>query len=442
MGMSQVLLLNPWIYDFAAHNLWTEPLGLLTVGAVLRTCGYEVTLIDCLASHPGAPRSRPNGSGKFLKTELPKPDLLAFIPRRFGRYGLPLDQFESALAAVPSPDLVMVTSGMTYWYPGVVEAVARVRAHFGAVPVALGGVYATLCPDHARRCSGADTVITGPGVIAALRWADALTGRDSDPDRHADPGVWPAPAHELAERSYAGVLTSWGCPYRCTYCASRRLHPAYVRREPTAVVAELVACIERGVHDVAFYDDALLLDAQEHLVPLLEGVLAHGRMPLRFHTPNGLHARHVTADLAALMRRAGFATVRLSLETINPYRQRATGAKVSTDDVARAVRHLRAAGFGASEVGVYILVGLPGQPLAEAEETVRFVHRLGVQAKLALFSPIPGTPDGDRALPEGADPLLHNDTVFPYLQGPRYVRELQRLKHVALQGNQALASGR
>jgi hypothetical protein len=39
---------------------------------------------------------------------------------------------------------------MTYWYPGVVEAIARVRARFGAVPVVLGGVYATLCTDHAR----------------------------------------------------------------------------------------------------------------------------------------------------------------------------------------------------------------------------------------------------------------------------------------------------
>ena len=105
-----------------------------------------------------------------------------------------------------------------------------------------------------------------------------------------------------------GLVTSWGCPYRCTYCASHRLQPDFVRREPAAVVDEIAACARRGVHDFAFYDDALLLDAERHLVPILEGVLARG-LALRFHTPNGLHAGQITAELAALMRRAGFATV-------------------------------------------------------------------------------------------------------------------------------------
>ena len=107
----------------------------------------------------------------------------------------------------------------------------------------------------------------------------------------------------------------------------------------------------------------------------------------------------------------------------------------------RAVIHLQAAGFGAQELGVYVLAGLPDQPLAETEETVRFVLRQGVQAKLALFSPIPGTPDGDRALPTDADPLLHNDTVFPYLRGSEYVRELQRIKQLVQKGNSALVNG-
>lgn len=98
-------------------------------------------------------------------------------------------------------------------------------------------------------------------------------------------------------------------------------------------------------------------------------------------------------------------------------------------------------GFGATELGAYILAGLPDQPLAEVEETVRFAHRLGVQAKLAMFSPIPGTPDGDRALLASADPLLHNNTVYPYLQGTAYARELQRIKQLAKEGNRALVAG-
>ena len=124
----------------------------------------------------------------------------------------------------------------------------------------------------------------------------------------------------------------------------------------------------------------------------------------------------------------------LSLETVSAARQYSTGAKVTTSDFEAAVHHLKAAGFGPAELRGYLLAALPGQPLAEIEDSLRFVLGLGIQAELTLFSPIPGTPDGDRALPPGADPLLHNNTVYPYLLGPDYVRELQRLKEMAKVG--------
>jgi radical SAM superfamily enzyme YgiQ (UPF0313 family) len=433
----QVLLINPWIYDFAAHDLWSEPLGLLAIAAVLRDNGYELTVLDCLAPHPGAPHRQADGSGKFLKTQLDKPEPIAFVPRRYGRYGLPLAQFDAALSAIPKPDVVLVASGMTYWYPGVVEVIRQVRMRFGMVPVAVGGVYATLCPEHARHRTGADRVIAGPGVVAALRFADKATGHNSDPERYANPHAWPAPLHGLVPRPFAGIVTSWGCPFRCTYCASRRLQPTFIQRSPSAVVDEIAECAERGIADLAFYDDALLVDASCHIEPILEGVLARG-LSVRFHTPNGLHVKEISSRLAFLMARAGLATVRLSLETVDSSRQQVTGAKVTTESFVRAVSRLQAAGFEARQMGAYILAGLPDQPLSEVEATIRFVHRLGVQAKLALFSPIPGTPDGDSALPAHADPLLHNNTVYPYLLGVEYVRELQRIKLLAKEGNQAL----
>jgi hypothetical protein len=433
----EVLLINPWIYDFAAHNLWIEPLGLLMIASALQDSGYAVTVLDCLAPHPGAPAARRDGSGKFLKTALDKPAAVASVPRRFGRYGWPLDLFDAALAEARQPDAVLVTSGMTYWYPGVLEVIRRVRERHGRVPVGLGGVYATLCSDHAQRQAGADYVATGPGLVSALRLVDDLTGHDSEPDHYIDPRSWPAPAHHLVPRTFAGIVTSWGCPYRCTYCASHRLQPAFVQREAGAVVEEIAGCVQSGIQDFAFYDDALLAGRGRHLAAILTGALSQG-LAVRFHTPNGLHARGITLDLAKLMRRAGVTTVRLSLETIEPDRQRTTGGKVTTDDFARAVTHLRSAGYTSDTLGAYILAGLPDQPLAEVEDTVNYVHGLGVQAKLALFSPIPGTPDGDRVLAFDADPLLHNNTVYPYLKGIGYLRELQRIKQVAKDGNTAL----
>ena len=161
-----LLLLNPWIYDFAAYDFFARPLGLLYLAGLLEARGFEVHLLDCL----GTPRARPGpfGTGRYPKEILPTPPPLQDIPRRYGRYGISEPEFLAQLARLPRPGVILVTSLMTYWYPGVAEAIRLARRRFPGTPVILGGIYATLCPDHARRHSGADLVVTGPGEAALL----------------------------------------------------------------------------------------------------------------------------------------------------------------------------------------------------------------------------------------------------------------------------------
>lgn len=42
----KILLINPWIYDFAAYDLWMKPLGLLYIAGFLEESGYDVSLIN------------------------------------------------------------------------------------------------------------------------------------------------------------------------------------------------------------------------------------------------------------------------------------------------------------------------------------------------------------------------------------------------------------
>ena len=72
-----ILLVNPWIHDFAAYDFWAKPYGLLSLGGLLRLHGLRVSYIDCLDRfHPlaaaGDPHAR-HGRGPYLKTPLPKP---------------------------------------------------------------------------------------------------------------------------------------------------------------------------------------------------------------------------------------------------------------------------------------------------------------------------------------------------------------------------------
>jgi len=88
----RILLINPWIHDFAAYDFWAKPMGLLTIGAILRQHGLSVSYIDCLDRfHPCAPKSDPlarYGRGSYQKTRIPKPTGLEDVPRNFSRYGI------------------------------------------------------------------------------------------------------------------------------------------------------------------------------------------------------------------------------------------------------------------------------------------------------------------------------------------------------------------
>ena len=72
-----ILLVNPWIHDFAAYDFWAKPLGLLQIGAALRRHGCHVSYIDCLDRfHPQALPADPSkrhGRGPYLKSPLPAP---------------------------------------------------------------------------------------------------------------------------------------------------------------------------------------------------------------------------------------------------------------------------------------------------------------------------------------------------------------------------------
>ena len=85
-----ILLINPWIYDFAAFDLWAKPIGLLYIGSLLRKNGYMVHYIDCLDIHTPdmedatgiEPAKRKGyGTGRFYKENVVKPDCLKDIPK-------------------------------------------------------------------------------------------------------------------------------------------------------------------------------------------------------------------------------------------------------------------------------------------------------------------------------------------------------------------------
>jgi len=422
MRKRKILLVNPWIADFAAYDLWAKPLGLLYIAKFLKKYGYELALIDLTdrarwgGSNAG---QRDDGRGKLRKTIIPKPESLVRIPRRYGLYGATIEQFTEALRQNADCKAVLVTSHMTYWYPGLRRTVDLIREYLPTAKVILGGTYATIYPEHAAQAIEADYLITGYGEKKVLTLLDSLFGIERDytgvPD-FDDCGILPWELYDGLES--VPVLSSRGCPFHCSYCATQQLNPDFRQREPEDVLHEITSIYETfGVRHFAFYDDALLANQEEHIVPILEGIAASG-VEASFHTPNGLFAREINENLAALMLRAGVKTIRLSLESVVPKWQKASSNKTNNRNFIDALQHLRRAGYRSGNIEVYLIFGLPGQTYADVRQSLEFVREYGAIARLAAFSPIPGTADWERAREmghvfDGMDPIYANKTLFP-----------------------------
>jgi hypothetical protein len=146
----------------------------------------------------------------------------------------------------------------------------------------------------------------------------------------------------------------------------------------------------------------------------------------------------MTPELAELMIASGFKNVYLGFESTAYDWQQKTGGKVHSDEVARAVNHLIAAGLEARRIHAYIIIGHPKTDEQQVENSICFAHGLGIRIVLSEFSPIPGTPDGElcRGWTDLAEPLLHNKTAFALSRlGPL---ELNRLKQLAKDLNRQL----
>jgi radical SAM superfamily enzyme YgiQ (UPF0313 family) len=425
-----ILLINPWITDFAAYNFWVKPLGLLSITSLLRKGGYRITLIDCLDL---SVKTKGYGDGKFLKTNIEKPLPLRSVPRNYSQYGIPEEILLKRLSSIEEPDLICVSSGMTYWYPGVFKLIEITKNCFKNVPVILGGIYATLCYEHAKKCSNVDIVFNRRGELDVLKLVSDLTGiKPRTPNAQLPTGNYPS-FDLYPHLDYVCIATSKGCPFKCTYCASPFLAKGFFRRDPLKVVEEIEYWTTQFcINNIAFYDDALLIEPTKHFIPIMKEVMKKG-VQCNFHLPNAIHIKEIDEQVADLLFRGGFKTVRLGLETSNEAIQLETGGKIDNETFKQAIKHLKRAGYSGEEIGVYVMVGLPGQRVGEVDESIAFVKEVGAKPILVEYSPIPHTPLFEKAKKMSQfdlenEPLYHNNSILPCQWRGFTMADYRRLK--------------
>ncbi len=413
----KILYIHPAVHDFACHDFWLKPYGLLKLAGLFHKNGATVYFFDFLDRFSNDVEKRYQksdsyGKGKLPRIFIPKPDLFRHVPRRFKRYGRNLKVFKEFLKDLPTLDAVFITCTMTYWYPGIKELLP----HLGNVPIYLGGGYASLLPEHAKSL--------GVQVVTHNSLPEFLSqfGLNSEDFHNAAP-YWEGYPH----LPYIVTRLSWGCPCQCTYCAVPTFYPRFIKRDVNNVYEEIAHSIREETTDVVFYDDALLLQPQD-LYQLCRKILSLKKV--RFHTPNGLAVNQLKEDVAQNLKDCRFGQIYLGYETGENRLQEKMGGKTSHQAFQKAVEALRSTSYNLNNVHAYILMGHDLIPPEYVERSIHQVINERIQPLLAEYSPIPGTPDGNRVLDRTTDPLQTNKTSWTYQWATaETIRDLKNLAH-------------
>ena len=268
------------------------------------------------------------------------------------------------------------------------------------VPVVLGGVHASLCPDEASRFADAVCVGDGEPVMARIL-ADARAGAlqrryQAEPE---DLAGLRAPRRDLFRRGYRflPVSTSRGCPFDCAFCAIRSFYGGRYRQRPLDEVLRELQELPPG-HRVVFFTDGNLYghsaaDRQRFLD--LCGGIAALRARLPFQRWTAYASLNALDDDEALDAAAGSGCLALfvGFESIHPASLAEFGKKLNLRIGAEAYPRLvrKAQARGLLVVGE-LIVGADADDAETLRATASFLREADFDLlRLQILQPLPGT---------------------------------------------------
>jgi anaerobic magnesium-protoporphyrin IX monomethyl ester cyclase len=353
-----------------------------------------------------------------------------------------------------APDLIGITANTiqikSAWRDAaVVKSVAD-------IPVVLGGPHPTVLPAESAERPEVDIVVRGEGEVTWEElcqwrkvdgeWQAAISGLESvqgisyqtpdgqvhhNPDRPVieDLDSLPLPAYHLfkinrytnlqptvdhIEGPSYPILTSRGCPYRCTYCS--QIGPRRWRmRSPENVVAEWRWLVrDLGAAEVGVLDDSFNINRQR-VLDICDLLIKEELTHVPWIMINGIRANLVDQELLGHMKQAGCIRSAFGVESGN---QEILDSAISKQ---LTLEQVRAAFKAAKEVGMetigFFMIGLPGETEETMDETIRFAIELDpVVANFSMATPFPGT-EMSRTVQEKGRLLVKDYDDFAFFEG-------------------------
>lgn len=314
-------------------------------------------------------------------------------------------------------------------------AAAREAKARGAITI-LGGPHLTLQPDESMRRAEVDLVVRGEGEdalveiirvlescdsravavsdarlrnILGLSWRDA-SGRvmhNLDRPLRQDLDNIPLPAYQLFKierytnlnpltdgldphaRAYT-IVTSRGCPYKCTYCSKPITGDTWRPRSVENVMSEWRILVrDFRATEIGLTDDIWNLDLKRAKA-LCRALIDEKLNTVPWVTIHGMKVNHTDLELFQLMKAAGCKRVGFGVENGDEEILKRVIRKAQTLDMVRAAfKNAKKAGL--QTMGFFIF-GMPHETEETMEKTIRFALELDPDlAHFMIAAPYPGT---------------------------------------------------
>jgi len=183
------------------------------------------------------------------------------------------------------PDEIKITSLFTYWSEYVKESVDFYRDLFPKAKITVGGIYATLLPEHCKDYTKCDEVFTGQNLLA---------------DKCK-------PAYDLVNVDYQIIHGMRGCTNKCAFCGIWRIEKESYK---SAEEIESEICSNKLI----FYDNNML--ANPHITDILDmlSTKMHNNRFLKCECQSGFDGRILEQNpkYAIALKRARFENIRLA----------------------------------------------------------------------------------------------------------------------------------
>jgi radical SAM superfamily enzyme YgiQ (UPF0313 family) len=427
--------------EIAINNIWSmihsenPPLGIVLLSAIWDEQGHTSQIIDAAA----------------LRLRIP--EIIARIN--------------------PATDFVGITATTTEISSAIVIA-RKVRETFPHIKVVMGGVHPTVFHKELVGDKFCDLVVRNEGEIPIMELAKGtplnlipnLTWRNAqgeviinpDCETHVDLNNLPFPAYDkLPMRLYhsalgaarqepsIGMVTSRGCPGKCTFCFSEMFGSRIRFLSPARIIQHIKHLQKNyGIREISFYDDTFTTN-KKHVAELCRLILAE---KIDFTWSCFARVDTVSPELLLLMKKAGCHQIMYGFESTDENILKNINKRTNLNQSQNALDWTKAAKINIR--GAFML-GNPGETPASMENTIDYAKNAGIQfAIFNITTPYPGTAMYKEFSRENlllhqnwdlynlAQPVLKLDTVSApvirqyYLKGYRsfYLRPRFILRHI------------